>query len=211
MGDMNGEPDEYPERALTMSGFKIDTTEVTNQAYRLCVRAKGCDAAPYLEDPDLGKPDHPVVGVTWDDAKNFCRWIGRRLPTEAEWEFAAKGKDHRKWPWPGAFDAKKANTSARGDFHSKTAPVKSYREGESPFGLLHMAGNAAEWVSDYFSPTYYRSGKTTNDPTGPRSGRERVVRGGSYRDSAHLVRVSARRAKLPTEADSTVGFRCAAD
>lgn len=211
MGDRNGEPEEYPERQIALNDFSMDRFEVTNEAYQACTRAKACDPAPYLEDEALGKPNHPVVGVTWDDAVRFCKWVGKRLPSEAEWEYAAKGTDHRKWPWEGAFDPKKANTNLPGDFHGRTAPVDAYEAGTSPFGLSQMAGNAAEWTSDYFDPTFYRKTKESNDPAGPKSGRERVVRGGSYRDSAHTVRVAARRPKIPTEVDNTIGFRCAKD
>ncbi|MBK8014053.1 MAG: SUMF1/EgtB/PvdO family nonheme iron enzyme [Deltaproteobacteria bacterium] len=208
MGDMNGEPSEYPERRLTLDGFRIDRTEVSNQAYRLCVRARACDASPYLDDPVLGRDDHPVVGVTWADAYAFCRWVGKRLPSEAEWEYAAKGSDLRKWPWTGAFDRKKANTSGDEDGYAQTAPVTAFAEGAGPFGTLNMAGNVGEWVVDFFDPTYYRTAPSS--VRGPSQGRERVVRGGSYRDAAHTVRVAARRPKIPTEADNTVGFRCAA-
>ncbi len=210
MGDRNGQPEEYPERPIVMKGFRIDLVEVTNLAYRACVEAKACDPAPYLDDPDLGKEDHPVVGVGWEDAESFCRWVGKRLPTEAEWEYAAKGNDLRKWTWPGAFDPNKANSNQQ-DAHPGTAPVNAYRDGASAFGVLQMAGNAAEWVADYFDPTYYGSSDEKADPKGPSRGRERVVRGGSYRDPPHLLRVAARRPKLPTEADNTIGFRCAAD
>jgi iron(II)-dependent oxidoreductase len=209
MGDNTGDPDEYPERQVSLGSYAIDRTEVTNAAYRLCVKAKACDATQYDEDDELGKDDHPVVGVTWDDAEGFCKWVGRRLPTEAEWEHAAKGGDYRKWPWTGGFNAAFANTNDAGDAHGKTAPVDAYEAGKSPFGAVNMAGNAAEWVADFFDPVYYRADANTNDPRGPASGRERVVRGGSYRDPAHTARVAARRAKIPTESDSTVGFRCA--
>lgn len=208
MGDRNGQPEEYPERALSLPSYRLDRMEVSNAAYRLCVQAKACDPTPFLEDADLGQPDRPVVGVTWIDAKRFCAWVGKRLPTEAEWEYAAKGEDHRKWPWKGGFDPKRANSVQAGDFHGKTAPVDAYPNGSSPYGVLNMAGNVAEWVADYFDPTWYR---TAGDEglTGPERGRERVVRGGSYRDTAHEVRVSSRRAKAPTESDSTIGVRCA--
>jgi iron(II)-dependent oxidoreductase len=208
MGDTNGEPDEYPERHVTITAFQIDRTEVTNQAYRMCVAAKACDTTQYLDDADLGQDDHPVVGVTWDDAKGFCKWVGKRLPTEAEWEYAARGGDERKWPWKGPFGQGKANTSHPDD-HAKTAPVGSYKEGESPMGVLDMAGNVAEWVGDYYDPTWYQKSKEQKDPTGPQSGRERVVRGGSYLSTSHQVRVSARYRKQPTETSNTLGFRCA--
>jgi formylglycine-generating enzyme required for sulfatase activity len=212
MGDNAGDPDEYPERTVTLSPYKIDKMEVTNAAYAMCVKAKACDPNEYMDDPELGKEDHPVVGVTWEDAVAFCKWIGRRLPTEAEWELAAKGGDFRKWPWNGPFNPSLANTNDKNDPYEKTAPVTEFKGGESPFGVLNMAGNVAEWVYDYFDPTYYRAGvNNTQNPRGPSSGRERVVRGGSYLDSSHAARVAARRAKLPTESDNSIGFRCAKD
>jgi formylglycine-generating enzyme len=211
MGDNTGDPDEYPERQVSLNAFKIDRNEVTNEAYSLCVKAKACDPSPYMDDPELGNDDHPVVGVTWEDAAAFCKWIGRRLPTEAEWEYAAKGGDFRKWPWKGGFQPSFANTNDKNDAFEKTAPITEHEAGKSPFGVINMAGNAAEWVYDYFDPTYYRTDGTTNNPRGPTSGRERVVRGGSYLDPSHTARVAARRAKLPTEADNSIGFRCAKD
>ncbi len=208
-GDMNGEPDEYPEKAISVSSFRIERMEVTNRSYAACVDARACDPAPYMDDETLGREGHPVVGVSWEDAVRYCRWIGRRLPTEAEWEYAARGDDLRKWPWYGAFEARLANTSAKSDSHAATAPVDSYPKGASPFGVLNLAGNAAEWVADYYDPTFYRTDDTERDPIGPDRGRERVVRGGSYADGLHDARVSSRRAQLPTEVDSGIGFRCA--
>ncbi|MFO0724898.1 MAG: SUMF1/EgtB/PvdO family nonheme iron enzyme [Myxococcota bacterium] len=213
MGDNNGEPDEYPERSVSVSAFRIDRTEVTNRAYKACVNARACDPGPFLDDEVLGADDHPVVGVTWLDADRFCRWLGRALPTEAQWEAAARGPEFRKWPWSGGFDPKKANTSSDQDAFKLTAPVGSFPDGSSPFGLLDMAGNVAEWVADYYDPVFHRREGVKDvasvDPVGPTSGRERVVRGGSYREGAHLLRVSSRRAQLPTESDNTIGFRCA--
>ena len=211
MGDRNGEPDEYPVREIRMDSFSIDRMEVSNEAYERCVQAKACDPSPYHDEPELGLPHHPVVGVAFEDAERFCAWVSKRLPTEAEWELAARGTDQRRWPWKGVFDPQRANTSQQGDFHKITAPVDAYPNGESPYGVLNMAGNVAEWTSDFYDPTYYQTSTEAQNPTGPRFGRERVVRGGSYRDSSHLVRVSARRGKIPTESDNTIGFRCAHD
>ncbi|MBI2376909.1 MAG: SUMF1/EgtB/PvdO family nonheme iron enzyme [Deltaproteobacteria bacterium] len=210
-GDMNGEPHEYPEKRIRIKAFRIEKTEVTNAAYNACVEARACDPAPFADTEDFGGADRPVVGVTWIDAKKFCEWIGRRLPTEAEWELAAKGTDNRKWPWKGPFEAKRANVRGEMDGFRHTAPVGSFSAGTSPYGALDMSGNVAEWVADYFDPMYYRTGKETSDPTGPSEGRDRVVRGGSYSDTSYECRVSFRGGRSPTEVDSTVGFRCASE
>jgi formylglycine-generating enzyme required for sulfatase activity len=209
MGDRNGQPHEYPERMVQVRSFRIDQMEVSNQAYEACVRAGACRSAPYVDDQELGAPGYPVVGVTWLDANRFCAWIGKRLPTEAEWEFAAKGTDLRKWPWQGAFDPKKANVSGTEDGFAKTAPVDAFPQGASPFGVLNLAGNAAEWVNDRFDPIQYQRDPNPTDPQGPDAGSDRGVRGGSYLDPAFAVRVSARLGLSETESDSRVGFRCA--
>ncbi|MEM1023234.1 MAG: SUMF1/EgtB/PvdO family nonheme iron enzyme [Myxococcota bacterium] len=205
MGDRNGEPEEYPEHELRMDAFAIDRFEVSRRSYRSCVQAKACDSAR-----DDGALDAPVVGISWFDAQAYCEWIGRRLPTEAEWEYAAKGSDLRKWPWAGVFDATKANTRD-GDDYEGAAPIDAFEAGASPFGVRNLAGNVAEWVADYFDPVIYRTRDSILHPQGPEKGRERVVRGGSFRDGAHLVRVASRQPRIPTEVDDTVGFRCASD
>jgi len=208
MGDRNGDPAEYPERRLFVSAFAIDRFEVTNADYAACVDADFCEPTAHLDDDELGRGDHPVVGASWLDAERFCSWVDKRLPTEAEWERAARGDDRRKWPWAGPFDPARANTRS-GDPYPRTAPVGRFESGRSPFGVHDMAGNAAEWVADRFDPTFYRTSAAKKDPTGPSRGRERVVRGGAYVDSAHGVRVSARNGKIETETDDTLGFRCA--
>lgn len=210
MGDMNGEPQEVPEHEVTLNSFRIDRLEVSNEDYDRCVEARACDPSAYAEDTQLNAPEQPVVGVAWQDAKRYCAWLGKRLPTEAEWEYAAKGGGTNKYPWTGPFSAKRANTTQDGDGYKSTAPVSALSEGDSPFGVRNMAGNAAEWVADYFDPTFYRTTTIRDNPLGPQKGRERSVRGGSYRDPAHLVRAAARAAAEPTEISNTIGFRCAA-
>lgn len=206
MGDVNGEPSEYPERTIRLDAFRIDRTEVTRQAYAACVAAGACDQAAFSREAD---PDHPVTGVSWLDAERYCRWRGARLPTEAEWEYAARGRDYRKWPWPGAFDPRRANTRSDVDGFERTSPVGHFESGASPFGALDMAGNVAEWTADVFDPSTYRAEPVAANPQGPEEGRERVVRGGSWADGPHRVRVASRRAKAPTEVDDATGFRCA--
>lgn len=209
MGDINGEPQEYPERRVELASFAIDRMEVSQGAYAECVRAKACEPSAYPAEADTPAMREPVVGVSWNDAVAYCRWLGKRLPTEAEWEFAAKAAGNNKWPWTGPFKPEFANAVGKEDGYEGLAPVDSFEAGKSPFGVLNMAGNADEWVSDYFDPNLYREDKTAVNPKGPASGRERVVRGGSFRDPAYLTRAASRRAKLPTEVDNTVGFRCA--
>lgn len=208
MGDINGEPSEYPERTIRLDGFQIDRTEVTRRAYAVCVAAGACDEPEFGHETDA---DHPVTGVSWLDAEAYCRWRGARLPTEAEWEYAARGRDYRKWPWNGAFDPRRANTRNAVDGYERTSPVGRFPEGASPFGALDMAGNVAEWTADNFDPSMYRQQPVAANPTGPEAGRERVIRGGSWADGPHRVRVASRRAKAPTEVDDATGFRCARD
>ncbi|NJK89147.1 MAG: formylglycine-generating enzyme family protein [Myxococcales bacterium] len=210
MGDRNGDPSEYPEIRVSVRPFSIDRFEATNRQYRRCVDVKVCDPTPYLDHAVLGQADHPVVGVSWFDAEAYCTWLGRRLPTEAEWEYAAKGDDLRKWTWSGRFEEGRANGRS-GDPFDLTAPVGSFSEGVSPFGVHDLSGNAAEWVQDWFDPTWYRTSQQKLDPRGPADGREKVVRGGSYRDVSHGLRVAARFGKSPTEIEDTLGFRCATD
>lgn len=207
MGDRHGEPDEYPERTVEVAPFAVMRTEVSNEAYARCVGAGVCDETPFMSADGLDDDAFPVLGATWRDASTYCAWIGARLPTEAEWEYAARGgMAGQRYPWGPTFDAGRARCGEDGA--GTPGPVAGSGRAQNEFGLFHVSGNAAEWVADYYSPTAYQSSETKN-PTGPGSGQERVLRGGSYRDPKYLCRSSARAPKLPTESDNTVGFRCA--
>lgn len=211
MGSGLGEPDEYPTHDVQLSAFLLDRTEVTHAAYGACVEAGACRAAAYADDPVLGRPRHPVVGVTFRDAARFCRWVGKRLPTEAEWEYAARAPAFGVYPWEGRFFATHANFRGGADGYDKTAPVGSFPDGVSGSGLYDMAGNVAEWTGDWYLATYYAN-SPEQDPKGPSAATgARVVRGGSWADSDYLLRSTARGSLDHSFGKDSVGFRCAAD
>ncbi|MBN2085434.1 MAG: SUMF1/EgtB/PvdO family nonheme iron enzyme [Anaerolineales bacterium] len=196
-----------PEHTVVLDAYWIDRTEVTNAMYGLCVDAGTC-AAPKdtaaFDDPDL--QDHPAVFVDWRMADSYCAWAGRRLPTEAEWEKAARGSDGRRYPWGNA--APESGLLNFGRHIGATSPVGSHPAGDSPYGALDMAGNVYEWVDDWFGENYYRTGPGSN-PTGPDSGTLRLVRGGSWSDTQDNVNSIFRHSNDPANAGDNLGFRCA--
>jgi sulfatase modifying factor 1 len=238
-----GDEDEHPAHDVTLPRYCIDLTEVTVKAYEMCVAAGGCPAAMrtvqssgYSAD-DVKRwsrfcngderPDHPINCVDWKQATAYCAWTGGRLPTEAEWEFAARGNDGRQYPWGddapsahrlnacgsecAAMLASKVNLdwtpmyAARDDWET-TAPVGRFPDGASPFGALDMAGNLFEWTADRYGP--YKATDGPN-PLGSESDDARVVRGGSWYDfDPGVVRAAARDSYEPTRRNVTLGFRC---
>jgi formylglycine-generating enzyme required for sulfatase activity len=210
MGWKVGEPDEYPQHKVTLSPFLIDRTEVTIGAYQRCVDARVCKAAAVPGEEWETTPQHPVVGVTWYDAKRFCEWLNRRLPTEAEWEMAARRGHNAPYPWGGQPAPGTANLRGAEDGFERTAPVGSFPKGATSSGIQDMAGNAAEWVADWYEATWYEKSTETN-PTGPEvSTGQKVVRGGSWAEPDHPARATARAALDPNVSNNAVGFRCAA-
>jgi formylglycine-generating enzyme required for sulfatase activity len=199
-----------------LDAFWIDKTEVTNAMYARCVQAGHCSAPRanrshtreiYYGDHEFD--DYPVIYVSWVDAQNYCSWAGGRLPTEAEWEKAARGTDGRPFPW-GEVDP--AGVGDLLNYRGQdTTRVGLYPAGASPYGVLDMAGNVSEWVADWLSLDYYNSPPSEN-PLGPDSGEYRVWRGGSWATSlTELVHTSSRTGNFPMDASGGIGFRCARD
>ena len=215
MGTNNSDPDEGPAHPVYLKTFYVDLKEVTQAEYgrfeRMTKREK--PQVPVFED-DISKlknPDYPVVGVTWNDAVAYCRWAGKRVPTEAEWEKAGRGEGKRQYPWGDKFDQNYANVDGEDDGFQYLAPVGSFESGRSPYGLYDATGNVAEWVLDDYSADYYQ-GSPFRDPPGPeKEDVYKVIRGGSWRESRIGARLTKRFSAKMWRTDATIGFRCATD
>lgn len=198
---------EDPAHEVILDAFYIDIYEVTNEAYKKYVQAVGYKKPPYWDDPNFNGPRQPVVGVSWKGAQKFCNWKNMRLPTEAEWEKAARGKRPVKYPWGNEVpDSTRLNYNKTLE---KTAEVGSYESGKSDFGIHDMSGNVSEWVYDWHDPEYYLF-SPKESPPGPKKGQYKVIRGGNWRNHAEDVRLTYRNATVPKLKSTIVGFRCAA-
>ncbi len=241
---------ETPAREVTLQAFDLDRTEVTVAAYRRCVSAGGCTPPAFVPgDARFDRDDLPVTHVSWNDAVRYCAFRAARLPTEAEWERAARGLTGRRYPWGQLPNPKIANHGSLdyGSLFLKSldewisgipdpidgamwlAPVGSYPEGTTPEGLHDLAGNAAEWVADWWEDVYGLSAmkkpdgelvidpkspllpRKVKDPQGPPTGVFRVIRGGSYRQPMVSLRGAARARLPPSAREADLGFRCARD
>lgn len=220
---------EAPVHTVALDGFWLDQTEVTIAQYREFAGATGYKTTAEQQGrSDIwARPEklsnqaidaHPVVHISWDDATAYCAWAGGRLPTEAEWEYAARGPEGLTYPWGNTFNGTLLNFCDQecsedwadkkvSDGYPYTAPVGNYPGGASWVGALNLAGNVWEWVADWYGP--YPSERQTN-PTGPQSGDSRVLRGGSWYDAKQNVRSSSRNYYTPLDTDVNLGFRCAA-
>jgi formylglycine-generating enzyme len=212
--DNDSDPDEKPEHQVYLKPYFIDLREVTQSEYeRFAKMTKRAQRRieVFEDDPaKLLKSDLPVIAVTWDDAEAYCKWADKRLPTEAEWEKAARGEARRRYPWGNEFLPGHANIDGNEDGFRYLAPPGSFEEGRSPYGLYDMAGNVGEWVADSYDESFYQK-SPYRDPKGPEQGDQRIIRGGSWRETKKNARTSKRFQAKPWRHDITVGFRCAKD
>ncbi len=211
MGTASGRDDEKPMHFVYTSAYFIDKYEVSNADYMAFVEATGHAKPQYWQDEKFNQPDFPVVGVSWYDAMAYAEWKGRRLPTEAEWEKAARGNDGRLWPWGNKWDQGFyfyfVNISGDQDNYPQTAPVNYYQSGISPFGLFNTSGNVWEWCLDWYDRQYYRTSPEVN-PDGPKGPlKMKVLRGGSWINDLDGVQVVHRARNFPSLKNEIYGFR----
>jgi formylglycine-generating enzyme required for sulfatase activity len=227
---------EGPVHNVKISAFYLDKFETTNAQYRRFLEhlaETGDRSTDHPDQPD--NQDHvqhyvdekllgdrqPAVGLNWFDAYAYCQWAGKRLPTEAEWEYAARGAGdvYRKYPWgndePDAEGIWRANyRPLQGwdiDGHRYSSEVGAFPDGISPFGIMDMTGNAEEWVQDWLALNYYNSTDGAQDPPGPAGGRKKVIKGGSYGSDKYHIRIATRLYGAPDVKTELQGFRCAMD
>ena len=233
-GDRDGGRDEYPRHEVQLDSYYLDKFEVTNARYLEFVKATGHRIPQNPTNPTRNLwqgdaipdslTDRPVVNVDWSDADAYCKWAGKRLPTEAEWEKAARGdQDARIYPWgnemAGLSRANFGRTGLSGPVRDRPErlllyppiiSVTKYENALSPYGLYQMVGNVAEWVADWYDKDYYKTGPERN-PKGPEAGSHKVFRGGGWLDSTPTVRVAQRFGTDPKTSMNWLGFRCGRD
>lgn len=226
MGSTDADPaaqgNEKPAHDVTLDAFWIDKFEITNFQYAQCANAGVCPLSALVADASFNNQAQPVVGVSWQDAADYCAWAGARLPTEAEWEYAARGPDSLVYPWGNTFDGSRTNfcdancsydwkESSVNDGYALTALVGSYATGASWVGALDMAGNVWEWVNDWYQGYYYARfiGDNPLGPTEEESDGTKVLRGGAWLNQRDDVRCALRPGYAPLLRNGNVGFRCA--
>jgi formylglycine-generating enzyme required for sulfatase activity len=212
MGSPEGDPDEKPAHKVQISAFFMDKYEVTVKQYAAFLQESGGDRpAEWKTMNKTANQNRPVMGVDWAEAARYCKWAGKRLPTEAEWEKAARGTDGRLYPWgndpPTPLHANYGKKEWNN--HEALVPVGTLEAGKSPYGIYDMAGNVWEWVSDWYDNDYYKH-SPAESPAGPPTGGFKVIRGGSWNTSARNLRAADRYFDPPSFRSQYVpGFRCA--
>ncbi len=215
--DGEGESNEHPPHTVDLDAFYIDQYEVTVERYRRFMAQMNRAKPEYWDQMDLSRDaKKPVMGTDWHDAQAYCEWAGKRLPTEAEWEKAARGTDVRTYPWgestPNSSTANfgKSLEDPENVYAKKLKAVGSYELGKSPYEAYDMAGNVWEWVADWYDTNYYKDSPRKN-PRGPSSGEYRVIRGGSWFYATWGLRAASRLFVRPSVRLNDFGFRCAQD
>jgi formylglycine-generating enzyme required for sulfatase activity len=222
--------DEGPASMIYLSAYYIDKYEVSNAQYTEFIKATDHPAPAYWDHHELNQPNHPVTGVNWYDANAYCHWANKRLPTEAEWEKAARGPAGTIFPWGNEMDYQKGNfAKGKTGIKNITVPVNAFPEGKSYYGAYNMAGNVFEWVQDWYASDYYKTSKEIRNPQGPSyptaywvggnnkinppAGKKKVIRGGSWFAPAQSVTTTHRFWNNPMNNSYGVGlgFRCAMD
>ncbi len=198
--------DETPGQAMHLQEFFIDRYEVSVNRYKKYLDSTQSNPPKYFDNPKFNQPEQPVVGVTWQEAVDYCAWEGKRLPTEAEWEKAARGTDGRRYPWGNDLDILRANVRGKDDKFRYTSPVGQFPEGKSPYGVMDMAGYVFEWTYDWYGP--YPGSEQKNEMFGEIF---KVIKGGSWFSDMDLARSALRGKNMPNHRQNYVGFRCVKD
>ncbi len=199
---------EDPAHEVFTSAYFIDKNETTNAQYRKYIASTGARTPRFLDDEKFNNPNQPIVGVNWKEAQGYCKWAGKRLPTEAEWEKAGRGQAPVLFPW-GNVPPDGTRVNFNGE-HGKTSKVGSFEPGKSAYGVYDLSGNVAEWVQDWHYPEYYLFSPKKN-PRGPVKGQYKVIRGGNWRNNGADVRLTYRNATTPKIRSNSIGFRCVKD
>ncbi|MGV7229456.1 MAG: SUMF1/EgtB/PvdO family nonheme iron enzyme [Nitrospirales bacterium] len=218
MGSLEGEggSDEHPQHTVDLDAYYIDQYEVTVDRYQRFMKENNRSAPRYWDQVLLRRDaQKPVVGIDWQDAHDYCQWAGKRMPTEAEWEKAARrGTAKRTYPWgeftPNSSTANFGKGWSDAFYADRLKNVGTYKQGESPYGAYDMAGNVMEWVADWYAEDYYQASPKKN-PKGPLSGKRKVLRGGSWRTGPSTLRSADRDWNDPSGRHASIGVRCAQD